>query len=165
MKLGLNYEFVNMISLSFSIFVGSQKYKKTISFCWLCLNWIKRLLIKLLKLLLNLAIISILIGIYIRRQAIYYKIQDFFTIPESEPDDGNKTDWHQWDIIREDALRTEIGEQGNAVTLLSYPVYSKEINETHGFNGYLSDQLALNRALKDFRPKECVHYNFKSKIH
>lgn len=84
---------------------------------------------------------------------------------DKESNDGNKIDWHDWDLIDEDALREGIGEQGYVAVLLSYPEYSKEINETHGFNGYLGDQIALNRALKDLRPKESVHFNFKSKPH
>lgn len=70
--------------------------------------------------------------------------------PEIPSDD---IDWHDWTLIEEEKLRDAIGEFGEPANLAYYPCESELINATHGFNGYLSDQIALNRALKDLRPK------------
>lgn len=70
--------------------------------------------------------------------------------PEIPSDD---IDWHDWTLIEEEKLRDAIGEFGEPASLTYYPFESEFINATHGFNGYLSDQIALNRALKDLRPK------------
>lgn len=69
-------------------------------------------------------------------------------------DGMEKIDWHNWSLIAEDMLRTGIGEQGEGAYLPFYPASTKQINDTHGYNGYLSDKIALNRSLKDLRPKE-----------
>lgn len=70
--------------------------------------------------------------------------------------DANKTDWHDWDRINADKFRTSIGEHGVPTYLQSYPSSSKGMNDTYGFNGYLSDKIALNRSLMDLRPTEYV---------
>lgn len=69
-----------------------------------------------------------------------------------------KIDWHDWQLIDEDEHRTGLGEHGEAAHLPFYPDSTKEINDTHGFNGYLGDAIALNRSLKDLRPPEYVYY-------
>lgn len=69
---------------------------------------------------------------------------------------SDKIDWHDWDLIEQDKLRDAVGEHGEPVTSWIYPRYSKIINDTHGYNGHLSDSIALNRALKDLRPSEYV---------
>lgn len=68
-----------------------------------------------------------------------------------------KIDWHDWRLIDEEELRVGIGEHGKGEFLRLYPSYTKKINDTHGYNGYLSDKIALNRSLKDLRPKEYVN--------
>lgn len=70
-----------------------------------------------------------------------------------------KIDWHDWKLIDEDDRRTGIGEHGEPAYLSWYPDITKQINDTHGFNGYLSDKIALNRSLKDLRPVEYVLNN------
>lgn len=65
---------------------------------------------------------------------------------------SNKIDWHDWELIKADKQRTGIGEHGEAAHLSTYPENSKNINETYGYNGYLSDRIALDRSLKDLRP-------------
>lgn len=74
--------------------------------------------------------------------------------PVIEEREEERIDWHDWDLIKQDELRTGIGEHGEPAHLDSYPAYSKEINETVGYNGYLSDKIALDRSLKDLRPPE-----------
>lgn len=68
-----------------------------------------------------------------------------------------RIDWHDWHLMDEEELRVGIGEHGVGSFLRSYPLKSKEINDTHGYNGYLSDKIALNRSLKDLRPKQYVN--------
>lgn len=70
---------------------------------------------------------------------------------------GGKIDWHDWSLIDEDERRYGLGELGEPAYLPFYPNSTKEINDTHGFNGYLGDQIALNRSLKDLRPAEYVY--------
>lgn len=69
---------------------------------------------------------------------------------------AGKIDWHDWKLIDEDDRRTGPGEHGEPAYLKWYPEISKQINDTHGFNGYLGDKIALNRSLKDLRPVEYV---------
>lgn len=72
--------------------------------------------------------------------------------------ESNKIDWHDWDLIEQDELRDGLGERGKATYLLDYPLSSKLINETFGYNGYLSDKISLKRSLKDLRPEEYVQF-------
>lgn len=69
-------------------------------------------------------------------------------------EEDNRIDWHDWDLIKQEQSRSGLGEHGEPAYLDYYPPYSKEINETVGYNGYLSDKIALNRTLKDLRPPE-----------
>lgn len=69
-----------------------------------------------------------------------------------------KCDWHDWKLIDDDDHhRSGLGEHGESAYLPVYPDTAKQINNTHGFNGYLSDKIALNRSLKDLRPDEYVY--------
>lgn len=64
-----------------------------------------------------------------------------------------RRDWHDWQLIEaERAQHGAVGAMGDAAYLPHYPAYTKTINDTHGYNGYLSDHIALNRSLKDLRP-------------
>lgn len=68
---------------------------------------------------------------------------------------SHRIDWHDWDLIDADSLRNGIGEQGIAAYLPEeYPEVSKHMNVTFGYNGYLSETIALDRALPDLRPKQ-----------
>lgn len=71
-------------------------------------------------------------------------------------EENNRIDWHDWKLIDEDDQRIGIGEHGKSEFFWSYPKHTKKINDTHGYNGFLSDRIALNRSLKDLRPRECV---------
>lgn len=106
---------------------------------------------------LKTVIISVLIAFLLQRVLRRMKSHS-----QSETD---RFDWHDWDQIDDDALRAGIGEHGVPTYLQSYPPSSKELNDTHGLNGYLSDQIALNRALMDLRPKQYVvllQYEFRN---
>lgn len=69
-----------------------------------------------------------------------------------DPSQFGRIDWHDWNLIEAEKLRTGIGEHGEPAHLSFYPPDSKDINETVGYNGYLSDKIALDRSLKDLRP-------------
>ena len=66
----------------------------------------------------------------------------------------DRIDWHDWDLIELDELRSDIGDQGVAVYLPDYPESSRFMNDTFGYNGYLSEKIALDRALPDLRPEQ-----------
>lgn len=66
----------------------------------------------------------------------------------------DRIDWHDWSLIDRDELRDSIGDQGSAVYLSEYPESSKHMNETYGYNGFLSEKIALDRALPDLRPEQ-----------
>lgn len=66
----------------------------------------------------------------------------------------DRIDWHDWDLIEQDELRSGFGDQGVAAHLPEYPKSSKYMNESFGYNGYLSERIALDRALPDLRPKQ-----------
>lgn len=66
----------------------------------------------------------------------------------------HRIDWHDWNLIDQDELRYGIGDQGIATYLSEYPDASKYMNDTYGYNGYLSEKIALDRALPDLRPEQ-----------
>lgn len=102
--------------------------------------------IKVFDLILFILLASVIFG-------IFYDLTQKFNLRSSNKK-VERIDWHDWELIREDALRTGLGEHGSAAYLDSYPPYTKEINETIGYNGYLSDKISLNRSLMDLRPPE-----------
>lgn len=74
-----------------------------------------------------------------------------FILPVPE---GHRKDWHDYEAIKEDALRIGLGEQGKPVDL-NDPLDEEnkiKIQDMHGFNGLLSDRISLNRSLLDARP-------------
>lgn len=64
-------------------------------------------------------------------------------------------DWHDYAYLRHEANRTGLGEHGVAAH-----APDSQANEVarqtaiYGYNGYLSDQIALNRSVADIRPTE-----------
>lgn len=67
---------------------------------------------------------------------------------------SDRIDWHDWDLIEQDELRSGFGDQGVAAYLPEYPKSSQYMNETFGYNGHLSEKIALDRALPDLRPRQ-----------
>jgi len=65
-----------------------------------------------------------------------------------------KIDWHDHKLIEAEAQQKGIGEQGKPAFL---PVEDndkkEELYKVNGFNGLLSDRIALNRSLPDIRHK------------
>lgn len=102
--------------------------------------------IKVFDLLLFIIIVSVVFGL---GYDIIQKLEKRFFSKEND-----EIDWHDWNLIKEDESRTGLGEQGEAAYLNYYPPHATEISDIVGYNGYLSDKIALNRSLKDLRPPE-----------
>lgn len=75
---------------------------------------------------------------------------------------NHKIDWHDWDAIEKEEMRNGLGEHGQPAYLSTYPLESGDINDTFGYNGHLSDKIALDRSLNDLRPKQCVNLTISS---
>ncbi|XP_072383156.1 N-acetylgalactosaminyltransferase 6-like [Diabrotica undecimpunctata] len=70
--------------------------------------------------------------------------------------DNEKIDWHDYDRIKRDALRTGRGEQGKAEHLYSNETDQYDaLYKVNGFNALLSDKIALDRAIPDIRHPGC----------
>lgn len=83
---------------------------------------------------------------------------DYIFKPQSNisPKKIERIDWHDRELMEQDKHRKGLGERGLAAYLNSYPPEYKDIIDTVGYNGYLSDKIALNRSLKDLRPTALV---------
>ncbi|XP_063635740.1 N-acetylgalactosaminyltransferase 6-like isoform X2 [Cydia splendana] len=72
------------------------------------------------------------------------------------PKSTKKIDWHNYIQIEQDEKRTGTGEQGMAASLpSSFASLEERLYAVNGFNGALSDRIALNRSLRDIRHKRC----------
>lgn len=76
----------------------------------------------------------------------------FISMNANRINETEKIDWHDWKLIEADKHRIGLCEHGHGAFLPWYPPSSKLINDTHGYNGYLSDKIALDRSLSDLRP-------------
>lgn len=104
--------------------------------------------IKVFDLILFILFVSTIIGI------AYDLILKFvLNVPPKKID---RIDWHDWELMEQDKHRKGLGEHGLAAYSNSYPPEYKDIIDTVGYNGYLSDKIALNRSLKDLRPSALV---------
>lgn len=112
----------------------------------------RRKLIEIISCIIVILLSVVLLNVKLIRE-LFDEYSEKYSV--AAEDDG-KIDWHDWDLIGQDELRDRIGEHGEAASLYVYPRSSKLINNTHGYNGFLSDQIALNRAIKDLRPTEYV---------
>ena len=66
--------------------------------------------------------------------------------------DVMKIDWHDREFISKEQKRTGPGEQGKGVTLQSNEhSLSQSSYDSNGFSGFVSDKIALDRAVKDIR--------------
>lgn len=100
--------------------------------------------IKVYDLILFVILVSVLTGI------LYDLLKKWQTGHFSD----EKIDWHDWNLINKDNTRRGLGEQGEKAYLTYYPAHTKDINDSVGYNGYLSDKIALDRSLKDLRPPQ-----------
>ena len=63
-----------------------------------------------------------------------------------------KIDWHDRDFIAKEQKQTGPGEQGKGVTLQANEhSLSQSSYDSNGFSGFVSDKIALDRAVKDIR--------------
>lgn len=66
-----------------------------------------------------------------------------------------KIDWNDNDFQAAERTRTGIGENGVAATVQANQEEARKIQyDEHGFDGHLSDMIALNRSVRDTRHKE-----------
>lgn len=66
--------------------------------------------------------------------------------------DNEKIDWHDYKQIIDDLQRKGVGEQGAPAKLSeSEQSLYDSIFKVNGFNGALSDKIALDRSLPDIR--------------
>ncbi|XP_004531646.1 N-acetylgalactosaminyltransferase 6-like [Ceratitis capitata] len=74
-------------------------------------------------------------------------------------------DWHDYKAMAHDALRVGLGEQGRAANLDN--VNRKAFKTAwlkYGFNGLLSDQISVERAVPDFRHKNCRNLTYHNEL-
>jgi hypothetical protein len=75
----------------------------------------------------------------------------YFDDPD-RPKRAVKIDWHNYDHIKYEAARTGLGEQGKKADLKKVDKILKDaVYHANGYNGYLSDQISLNRSIVDTR--------------
>jgi polypeptide N-acetylgalactosaminyltransferase len=68
--------------------------------------------------------------------------------------DRIKIDWHDHKLVEAEAKQKGIGEQGKSAFLsVDDDAKKEELYRGNGFNGLLSDRIALNRSLPDIRHK------------
>lgn len=76
-----------------------------------------------------------------------------------------KKDWHDYAKIAAEGTRSGPGEQGYGYELKPEQDKEKmELYETNGFNALLSDQLSLERSLKDIRHPKCKAKVYSEKL-
>ena len=64
----------------------------------------------------------------------------------------SKIDWHDWEQISEELKRTGPGEQGKPVIVDgTQKDKDRSSYQENGFSGFVSDQISLERAVKDIR--------------
>ncbi|GCC25846.1 hypothetical protein chiPu_0004258 [Chiloscyllium punctatum] len=78
--------------------------------------------------------------------------------------DGLKRkDWHNYESIRQDLMRSGKGEHGKP-----YPLTEEDQSDSayreNGFNIYVSNSIALDRSLPDIRHPNCKHKMYLEKL-
>lgn len=84
------------------------------------------------------------------------------------PSDENveRIDWHNYTLIYAEKKRRGKGEQGVKASLSSnYDTNKKTaLYNSNGFNALLSDEIALNRSVKDIRHKGCLRKLYRKNL-
>ncbi|KFB49955.1 AGAP012414-PA-like protein [Anopheles sinensis] len=76
-----------------------------------------------------------------------------------------RIDWHNYELIHEEAKRVGIGEQGKAGHLSEKEAEMKDkLFKKNGFNAVLSDLISLNRSLPDIRHRGCRKKQYLSEL-
>ncbi|XP_051902151.1 polypeptide N-acetylgalactosaminyltransferase 10-like isoform X1 [Hippocampus zosterae] len=78
-------------------------------------------------------------------------------------DGVRRTDWHDYDAIRRDAVRVGNGEQGKPFPISEADQVDLAYRE-NGFNIYVSDRISLNRSLPDIRHPNCKRKLYAEKL-
>ena len=76
-------------------------------------------------------------------------------------------DWHDYEAMKKDEQRSGPGEQGQPVALPKDPETQKledQIYRVNGFDGLASDQISLNRSIKDIRHPQCKTKKYLQKL-
>ncbi|XP_045480416.1 N-acetylgalactosaminyltransferase 6-like [Harmonia axyridis] len=69
---------------------------------------------------------------------------------------GEKIDWHNYQLIEEDSKKKGPGEQGKSAVLKNNEMENyEELYKVNGFNAALSDKIALDRSIPDIRHSGC----------
>lgn len=104
------------------------------------------------------------------------KFDDVCTVKNEEPQQttpshlkdinkaDDKIDWHDYKAIRLEKLRTGPGEHGAAVNIPITEATRAKRKRLHRINGYdtfVSDSIALNRSVIDFRHKDCWKQKYR----
>ncbi|XP_043559270.1 polypeptide N-acetylgalactosaminyltransferase-like 6 [Chiloscyllium plagiosum] len=94
--------------------------------------------------------------------------QRFPFVPNEEhsyswTDGLKRKDWHNYERIRQDLLRSGKGEHGKP-----YPLTEEDQSDSayreNGFNIYVSNSIALDRSLPDIRHPNCKHKMYLEKL-
>uniref|UniRef100_A0A914BYD2 Polypeptide N-acetylgalactosaminyltransferase n=1 Tax=Acrobeloides nanus TaxID=290746 RepID=A0A914BYD2_9BILA len=78
-----------------------------------------------------------------------------------------KKDWHDYEAIKADEARSGPGEHGAPVAVPKDEKTKKlqdELYRANGYDAYVSDQIALNRSIKDIRHKGCRDIKYIEKL-
>lgn len=68
---------------------------------------------------------------------------------------GDYIDYHDYKFMKMENARVGIGERGEPAFLTDHDESKRrQLFDMNGFNALLSDQISLNRSLKDIRNKE-----------
>nr|XP_046267469.1 polypeptide N-acetylgalactosaminyltransferase 10 [Scatophagus argus] len=78
-------------------------------------------------------------------------------------DGVRRTDWHDYEAMRRDAVRSGNGEQGKPFPLTESDRIDQAYRE-NGFNIYVSDRISLNRSLPDIRHPNCKQKLYAEKL-
>ncbi|XP_062903790.1 polypeptide N-acetylgalactosaminyltransferase-like 6 [Mobula hypostoma] len=81
----------------------------------------------------------------------------------SWPDGLKRIDWHNYESIREDLMRSGKGEHGKPFPLAEED-QSDSVYRENGFNIYVSDSIALDRSLPDIRHPNCKQKLYLEKL-
>ncbi|XP_051875281.1 polypeptide N-acetylgalactosaminyltransferase-like 6 isoform X1 [Pristis pectinata] len=79
------------------------------------------------------------------------------------PDGLKRIDWHNYQSIREDLMRSGKGEHGKPYPLAEED-QSDSVYKENGFNIYVSNSIALDRSLPDIRHPNCKQKLYLEKL-
>ncbi|XP_013140709.1 PREDICTED: N-acetylgalactosaminyltransferase 6-like [Papilio polytes] len=116
----------------------------------------RRQFVRLLRLRNLLTITFLVILLYIVKTFNNISKTNIGTIDYFVPKSLKKIDWHNYTQIEYERKRQGIGEQGLPARLpKSLAFLEEQLYSVNGFNGALSDKIALNRSLPDIRHPGC----------